>query len=242
MFFAVKSHTIEEALAAFLSGQICFLIPQWRKTRSIGEGVFCEKYDEITLHLSRTTVQNNHCALRRIAAHILGVKAHGKSMRHSDLVKWREKIAQMPLSRLTPEQLLSFRNAMIRSAGTDELNRAHAITTTNSYLRCAGSMFSKKWRVGYEGFLLPDPDPFSKVNCLPEPSHRYSSNIDPIVLVDAAKSELEKSDPVAYMVFILAFYCGMRRSEIDRLRWEHVDFQNRHIWDPNDDATSVQKL
>jgi integrase len=32
------------------------------------------------------------------------------------------------------------------------------------------------------------------------------------------------------MVFVLALFCGMRRSEIDRLRWEQVDFVKRHIW------------
>lgn len=227
-FLAVKSHTIEEALALFVPGKTDNRKVGERHVPTVQE--FCARYREAAVHLSETTIQNNICAIRRIVAHILGYDAHGKSMPRATLTKWRARIADTLLSRITPEQLINFRSSLLRKAGTDQTIRARATTTTNSYLRCAGSMFSRKWRLSYQDFILPDPNPFNEVERLREPSHRYHSRVNISELAAAAKRELAESEPSAYLVFVLGLYCGMRRKEMDRLRWDQIDFERRHIW------------
>jgi integrase len=91
-------------------------------------------------------------------------------------------------------------------------------------------MFARKWRLAYQDFILPDPNPFPEIDRLPEPPHRYHSTFDAGQLVSAAEAELRDADPDAYVVFTLAFFCGLRRKEIDRLRWDKVDSQQGHIW------------
>lgn len=228
-FLTVKTNTIEDAQRRFCPekasphGQ-----PGEKHVPTVGE--FCERYRHAAVHLSRNTITNNVTALRRIAAHILGLPANGKSMPRGLLGKWRAKVDGLPLSSLTPEHVNTFRNALIRAAGQDETARAAAITTGNSYLRCAGSMFAEKWMLSYGDFVLPDPNPFEKVKLLAEGPHRYVSTVDPLALLERARAELMKEHPEAYVVIVLALYCGMRRSEIDKLRWDQVDFENGHIW------------
>src|ERR1700722_19180072 len=119
---------------------------------------------------------------------------------------------------------------MLKAAGADHLKRAKAITTANTYIRCAGGIFAKRLSPHFKDFALPVENSFRQIRPFPEQPHRYVSKIDPSSLLAAARGELETAEPDTYLVLLLALCCGMRRSEIDRLIWEQVDFAAGHIW------------
>lgn len=144
--------------------------------------------------------------------------------------KWRDAVDGLTMDRITPEQLGRFRSSMLAAAKTDLAKKARAITTSNFYLRSAASLFSTKLVKHCTDYFVPDPNPFKEVGRLQDPPHRYTSNVDVAKLVAGAESDLKKEHPGAYVAFILGLYCGMRRSEIDRLIWSQIDFEKGHIW------------
>lgn len=179
-FLAVKTNSIEDAVAVFSPEKGEIPVLSERKIPTVGE--ISRRYVEVINHLRSATVRDNICALRRIAAFVLG---------------------------LPPNR---------------------AITTSNFYMRAAGSMFSKKLLKHYADFSLPEPIPFKEIGQLQEPSHRYISKIDLPKLIADAENELRGHHPASYVAFVLSLYCGMRRGEIDLLIWEQIDFEQRHIW------------
>ena len=228
IFLAQKTATIEEAIARFSPEKL-------PPVRSVHERIpiiaqIIERYESVTQHLRPATVRDNIGALRRIAAFIEGFPANGKAMTRTKREKWRAAVENLPVDRITPEQLERFRSSMLAAAKNDLSKKARAVTTNNFYLRSAGSIFSPKLLKHYTDFILPSANPFKEVGRLQEPPHRYTSNIDVLKLGAAAESELKMQHPGAYVAFVLSLHCGMRRSEIDRLIWSQVDFENRHIW------------
>jgi integrase len=226
-FLGIKSNPIEEALRRYGSNRV----REGLSSPGVPTvGVFCDRYREVSQHLSPTTIEDNITALQRIAASILGIKPWGKRLPRAALAQWREKVNRLPLSAFTVQVLEKFRNSMLQRAGDDHLKRNRATTTSNFYLRAAGSMFSPKLAVHYADFLLPSPSPFREVRQLQEAPHRYVSKIDVERLVTEAREELAEDHPASYLVFVLSLFCGMRRAEIDRLTWDQIDFEGRHIW------------
>ena len=53
---------------------------------------------------------------------------------------------------------------------------------------------------------------------------RYQSGFDVLELIRAAGSKLATSQPEQFKVFVLAVMGGLRRNEIDKLEWRHVDW------------------
>ena len=227
-FLSVKSNDIHEAIVRFSPGKAAPRTADCPKHRTVG--ALAQRYEEVTAHLSRATVRDNIGALRRISAFILGLPVNGKKMEKTVLLSWNEKVDAMELTCITPRQLEAFRSSVISSAGTDQVKRGRATTTSNFYFRAAGSIFSAKIQKHLSDFELPQPNPFKEISLQPEPSHRYVSKINVAELITKAETELEKSHPGSYLAFLLSLYCGMRRSEIDLLTWEQIDFANRHIW------------
>jgi integrase len=123
-----------------------------------------------------------------------------------------------------------FRHAFIKAAGPDEERKARAITSSNTYIRAAKSIFSPKIVGRLKDLALPSPSPFHGVSAIPERPHRYISRINPTEVYAAAKQELQESQPAVFIVLVLCLMCGMRRNEIDKLIWDQVDFDNGHIW------------
>jgi len=63
-----------------------------------------------------------------------------------------------------------------------------------------------------------------------ERPHRYVSRVDVGALVKAARSELGRKRRAEFVVFVLSLFGGLRRGEIDRLIWDQIDFDQKHIW------------
>ena len=53
--------------------------------------------------------------------------------------------------------------------------------------------------------------------------------VDIKMIFNSAKSELSEEFPEQYKIFILALTAGLRRREIDWLKWKHVDFKTRVV-------------
>ena len=227
-FLAAKPNTIETAIARFSPEKLDRPPDPERKIPNVGEII--RRYEEVTNHLRAATIHDNLGALRRIAAFILGLPKNPRKMTKAKTATWRASVDLMSIDRITAHQLERFRSSMIATAGTDHLLKARAITTSNFYLRAAGSIFSKKVIRHYADFILPVPNPFKETGQLQESPHRYVSTIDVGALVRSAENDLRVPHPASYIAFVLSLYCGMRRSEIDRLTWEQVDFTGHHIW------------
>jgi integrase len=143
--------------------------------------------------------------------------------------KWAEAVDAIKLSAVTPDRVHQWKVGFIKTAGTSPLKEASTRRTVNSYIRCARSLFSP----GILRFVkvrLPNPLPFHGVELEEQGSTRYKSKIKPELLVVAAKNELRKDHPESYKAFLLAFFCGLRRMEIDLLEWDAIDVSNNQIW------------
>ena len=97
------------------------------------------------------------------------------------------------------------------------------MTSCNSTIRQARSLFAGKVVRFLTAPLLPTPKPFEGVEFYPRQSAKYFSRIDPKALLRAAHEELAESDPPAFLAMLLALSAGLRRGEIDSLCWHQVD-------------------
>ncbi len=116
-----------------------------------------------------------------------------------------------------------------------ESTEAHsrAVNTVNAHLRNARSLFTAK-ALEFAGkrLALPDPIPFQNVKLeRRRTTTRYSSRIDPSVLLKAAKAELYVAPgrQEQFKIFCLALLCGLRKREIDTLLWRSIDFDKALI-------------
>jgi integrase len=227
-FLAIKTHTIDDAIARFAPDKLEPVKGPETCLKTVGDLI--ARYHSVTPHLSPATVRDNSAALRRIAAFVLGLPANTKKMTKTGLDQWRKKVDAVELMEITTHQLERFRSSMLAAAKDDNVKRGRAITTSNFYIRAAGSIFSTKLLKHYPDFVIPASNPFRETGQLAEPPHRYVSKIDPAALIEKAEDELRKDYPGSHLAFVLSLYCGMRRAEIDRLTWEQIDLEGGHIW------------
>ena len=169
--------------------------------------------------------------LRRIVSEIFGIDG-GKARwdyRAGGRDSWVKKVDAIRLAAITPAKLQAWRVGFINRASNPAL-RASATRSSNSYLRCARSLFSPKI-AGFvsEKFALPEPLPFHGINIERPRSPKYQGQIDVPVLITAAKNELRDIDSDAYICFLLAIGAGLRKAEIDSLRWQQINFDRQTI-------------
>ena len=143
--------------------------------------------------------------------------------------KWAAAVDAIKLAAVTPDHVHQWKVGFIRAVGNSPLKEASARRTVNSYIRCARSLFSP----GILRFVkvrMPNPLPFQGVELEEQGSTRYKSKIKPELLVAAAKNELRGDHPESYKIFLLALFCGLRRTEIDLLEWNSIDWPDNLIW------------
>ena len=80
-----------------------------------------------------------------------------------------------------------------------------------------------------ERVALPSPLPFDQVALEKSPSVRYYSKIDPHKILTVAQESLAIEDVESFKALVLSLVCGLRRSEIDHLQWNAVDFESRLV-------------
>jgi integrase len=184
----------------------------------------------------RVTTFSVYCAaLRRIAADLLKIKggkerfaAKGKGNK-----KWRELVDATPLALITAEAIQKWKLQYLNARKDSPADHSRAVNTVNAHLRNARSLFTAK-ALEFAGkrLALPDPLPFSDVKLeRRRATTRYSSRIDPAVLIGDAKKELSETPGCReqFKIFCLALLCGLRKREIDTLLWTSVDFEKQVI-------------
>jgi len=181
--------------------------------------------------LKPKTFRNYAGYFRRIVADIFGID-EGKARyayRDGSRANWLEKVDAVKLSAITPDHITDWKVKYIKNASSNPLDRQSAVRSANSYVRCARSLFSKKWLSRLD-MRLPDPLPFHGVKVEKNRAPRYNSTIDAKTLFEDARKELSKKDRAAYLVFLLALGAGLRKAEIDGLEWGHVNVDKAVIF------------
>ena len=140
------------------------------------------------------------------------------------------------LDRLTPERVNAWKVRELKNASKNPLQLKHTSVTLRSVLLASKALFSPDIRK-HLTLRLPDPMFFEGVSLPEYGKHRYKSEIDPAVLLTAAKRELAEGilgedkplnpRPELYKILLLGLGAGLRRDEIDKLQWKQI------LWDRN---------
>jgi integrase len=166
--------------------------------------------------------------LRRIVSGIRRLKLGGSDKFSGGPTpsKWRIIVDGTLLNSITPEQVANWRDAYVDRFQVGSAERTHAEHTVNGILRNARALFAKRVlrRVlsKVSNLVLPSPLPFDGVEFIAEreSDYFYTSEVDVKQLIEAGFKELSGKQLV---IFVLAIGAGLRRNEIDKLPWAHVD-------------------
>ena len=164
-------------------------------------------------------------SLRLIAGQILSVKKTKKRFGpgKGGAQVYRASIDGASLEILSAQAVQRWRLAYVARGG-NPAQECSRMTSANSTIRQARSLFADKIVRFLPDARLPSPRPFVDVEFFPRQSARYFSRIDPQALLRKAQGELAESDPPAFLAMLLALAGGLRRSEIDSLTWPQIDF------------------
>lgn len=151
---------------------------------------------------------------------------------------WLDKVQAIRLDRLTPEKVNDWKVGQLKAASKNPLLLKRASVTARSILLSSKALFSPKIRK-HLTLRLPAPLPFEGVTLPEAGKSRYKSEIDPAVLLIAARRELaegiEGEDepaiprPELFKIALLALGAGLRRDEIDKLQWQNILWQKNAI-------------
>lgn len=166
-------------------------------------------------------------ALRKIAREATGATDRSKARFHPKSHEWRRVSDEIPLAKLTPAVVNQWKNKIMTAAGKRDKDRQRAGRNINSFLRSARALFSRNILAGLRltGVKLPKPLPFEDVRLEAQGSTKYESSIDAGELLKNARTQLQADEPDAWKVILLALGAGLRRGEIDSLRWDQIDFK-----------------
>jgi integrase len=194
---------------------------------------------EAVMDVREATLAAYGINLRRIAGDILRSRTQRTAKVKAKRVA-REKIEQASLSILTPEALQKWRLAFLARAKGDARKARAARISANSIVRQARSLFAPRVVKFLKTLRLPDPLPFAGVEMFPRESMRYVSKIDAGEILRTAHDKLAEQAPAQFLVILLGVAAGLRRGEIDRLQWDHVDFRRRQIFVEATEAGEVK--
>lgn len=163
-------------------------------------------------------------ALRRIAAGVIGIDSGRKYDFKRGSAEWRAKVDSVSLDRLTPANVLAWKNSFLRAAKSPDAQKRAAVTI-NSLMRNSKALVGKKVRQFIASELeLPSVLWFEGISLEAEPNLRYRSVIDAEKILQSAQKELAAENPEVFKLLLLTLVFGLRRSEADTLLWNQVDF------------------
>ncbi len=182
-------------------------------------------------------------SLRKIAGDILALEKTAKRFgpKKGGATSYRAKIDAELLSVITLEGVQSWRLAYVAAAKNPAEEKSR-MTTANSTIRQARSLFSRKIVKYLTKLKLPDPLPFAEVEFFPHQNAKYFSRIDPKALLCSARDELAQNDPPVFIAMLLALAAGLRRGEIDSLRWDQIDFVRGLIRVENTESATLKTV
>jgi integrase len=193
---------------------------------------------------SKTTVGQYAGALRLIAGQILSVKKTKKRFapgKKGGAAEFRKTIDGASLEIFTPQAVQQWRLAYVKQAKNPAEERSR-MTSSNSLIKQARSLFGKKIIKFLPTLKLPVPVPLSGCEFYPRQSSRYFSRINPKELLQSAYVELSEQDPPAFLAMMLALSAGLRKGEVDSLSWHQIDFDQSLIRVENTTTASLKTV
>jgi len=169
-------------------------------------------------------------------------KIHGGVAKH-DYVngghkEWLDRVHSVRLNKLTPDRVNAWKVRELKAASRNPLSLKRANATVRSVLLNSKALFSPDIRK-HLTLRLPSPSPFEGVTLPQVGKHRYRSEIDPALLLTAAKRELADGiqgdkqpanpRPELFKILLLALCAGLRRDEIDKLQWRQIKWERNAI-------------
>jgi integrase len=181
------------------------------------------------------------CSLRKIVGDILAVERTEKRFgpHKGGAAGYRAMIDGAGLDVLTPSAVQKWRLEYVKQAKNPAKERS-SMTSCNSTIRQARSLFAAKIVKFLPDLRLPDPMPFHAVEFFPRQSAKYFSRIDAKTLLQEAHGELFQTEPEAFLAMLLGMSAGLRKSEIDSLQWHQVDFTRQLIRVESTEAASLK--
>lgn len=172
-----------------------------------------------TASVRKSTAAANIAKARRLVGEASEISGP-ESPRDEAYTFWKERVNAIEVSKLKASTLAAWRKeAIVDHQGSSSAE------TRKGWLRALTSVFGAEMRIIFSEFGLLGPLPGEGVK-VPQPrQNRFRCKMCPQLLLDRARTELRESHPEAYLIFLLAFVMGLRRREIEFLKWSAVDFQ-----------------
>jgi integrase len=187
-------------------------------------------------HLAPNSLAQYTTALRQLASQVKGISA-ASTGRES----WRASVDKLPVSIISTQSVREWRTAKHKSIEKNQLKTARVTNSINSLLRNSRGCFSEAMQPHYRdaGFgEIPCPFKGLKIEKSKQ-SRAYRSSIDAQKLIN---SITEIPDIQTRIILLLALTFGLRRSEIDRLRWDHVNLDARTVAIQTTEEGSVKSV
>lgn len=134
---------------------------------------------------------------------------------------YRTRIAALPLTRLTIDQLERVRDEFVAGAGDDAIAARRARVSVKAFARNAKAGIRAAQKLGR--LEMPVPAPFNGLSVAGAVATRYVAEFNAAEMLRRASETLRAEDPLAFKVLLLALGAGLRRGEIRHLRWRSVD-------------------
>lgn len=178
------------------------------------------------------TFESYSYALRKIAREVTGQKDSNKKRFDPKSLRWRKAADLIPLAKLTPVKVTDWKLNVVAEVGVDPIAVGRARRNANSFIRNARALFSRKLikMLRERCVNLPNPLPFEGVELEPQGSTKYHSTFKSKDLLAAAHNELREKDTNSWLVVLLGLGAGLRRKEIDGLRWDQINFEKNEIF------------
>lgn len=195
-------------------------------------------------HIRPRTMKTYATKFRKLIADVANVESglRGKARlakhdyHHGGRKEWLAKVEGKPLSLLSRDSIMAWRNRYVAKAGPDPLKRKSAERSAASILRCTRALFAPDV-LSLLKVKLP-PNPFEGLKIKDPGPQRYVSDVSPEFLLGVAAREfLADTEPTAermhkrqqYLALFLCLWAGLRRKEADLLLWEQVDLEEGQI-------------
>lgn len=194
------------------------LLPSKKTGDTITVGEWISSVEALKL-LRRATLSSYTRKLRQIAAEIKGIGDAHKYSAKGGSAAWIEKVDKVKLSELTDERVKKWKARRMQAVkDADEAAANRATNTVNSILRNVKALFGKKIlaQIDVEFSTVP----FLGVSTGGTVITPFQEEVNLDALIGTASEELDED---LHLIFLLAAGCGLRRSEIDRLRRQDID-------------------
>ena len=183
-------------------------------------GAIIKIIEERGTHLRTSTKIRIYSALRVVASSAAGIAGFDTRATNAAKSARRNAIDRIDLATVTPDLIRRWQREFI-SGTDDDLQLACKKRSADGTV----AAFSRAWTAALAphyadaGLTMP-PNPAKSVRLFRLKTPRYRSDVDAGALVRDAKDQLSVD---GYKTIILMLQFGLRRAEVDRLQWQHVD-------------------